>query len=324
MERWKREFIKSKYPYQGGRVKTEKAMQIKDLHIPRFLYKYRSFTSSHLKALEAGVLWMSSPDRFNDPFDTNVYLDPNRYVVNDITAEEFSARLKDLKGLSTGELWKSHPIKNPISQGDWIRKITNELLSQERPEIRGALAAGIGEFFAEIHVEMRDRLRASFKSGYGVLSLSSNPSSVLMWSHYSSSHTGFCVEYDFSLLSRMDPRRRSCFPVFYRAKRTDATRYLSSSMRGNFNIFFGQYLCILKSKEWEYEQEWRIVYSIGPAHANMELGMPPPSAIILGANASSSDEDTIRDFCVRNGILLKRVHLIEDERRLEIKEAESR
>lgn len=127
-----------------------------------------------------------------------------------------------------------------------------------------------------------------------------------MWSHYANAHKGFCIEYDFGSLAPGDLRRRLCFPVFYRAKKTDATRYLADTGAQDFNNLFGQFLCLLKHSSWAYEKEWRIVHAIGPDHANFEMPMPVPSAIIVGSEAKQDDVARMEDFCSRIGIGLKR------------------
>jgi hypothetical protein len=153
---------------------------------------------------------------------------------------------------------------------------------------------------------MRRQMREMFRSNFSVLSLSANPVSILMWSHYSNSHQGFCIEYDFGRLSPHDLIRRLCFPVLYRRKMTNATRYMANTGATDFNNLFGQYLCLLKSAGWAYEREWRIVHAIGAAQANREIAMPKPSSIILGSSAKPDDVKTMESFCSTNGITLKR------------------
>ena len=120
-----------------------------------------------------------------------------------------------------------------------------------------------------------------------------------MWSHYSDSHRGFCIEYDFGSLPPADLRRRLCFPVLYRGKRTDATRSITRLDPTDFNNLFGQYLCLLKERQWSYEQEWRIIHAIGATLANRQFVMPVPSAIILGSQVILP---TISDACVTSAI----------------------
>jgi hypothetical protein len=102
-----------------------------------------------------------------------------------------------------------------------------------------------------------------------------------MWSHYSANHTGFCIEYDLRALEGGDLRRRLCFPMFYRKKLTDATRYFAKRDFKDFNNLFGIYICLLKSDEWAYEKEWRIACTVGASNATDRVQMPKPKAIIL-------------------------------------------
>jgi hypothetical protein len=90
----------------------------------------------------------------------------------------------------------------------------------------------------------------------GVLSLSEINDNILMWSHYSESHTGFCIEFertDSNDLGNWD----HCAPVMYDeylptfkpielADKKTVTRIL-----------------LTKSEFWAYEKEWRIIAKQG-------------------------------------------------------------
>jgi len=107
-----------------------------------------------------------------------------------------------------------------------------------------------------------------FRRNVSILSLSETPTSLLMWSHYSDSHKGFVIEYDYSRISYNDPNKRFCFPVFYSPKPRNITRYLSRGLHNDFNNLFGSYQALLKSDAWSYEQEWRIIVLLGQQYAN--------------------------------------------------------
>lgn len=103
--------------------------------------------------------------------------------------------------------------------------------------------------------------------------------SVLMWSHYAKNHEGICVEYDFkrlySTLDKYDVLGH-LFPVVYRNKRTQyrdlesLTKSLSmlrDAIRENI-VYDGEEeltdllpLLLIKSTDWDYEKEWRILYT---------------------------------------------------------------
>ena len=174
------------------------------------------------------------------------------------------------------------------------------------------------EYIKKQNEDMVIRFTEHMQNGFSVLSLSELSTSILMWSHYSDAHQGFCIEYNFSVLPYEDLRRRLCFPVYYRKKITDATRYLARTDLANFNNLFGQYLCLLKGDEWEYEREWRIVYPTGHSNANDTVVMPTPSSIILGIRVDSNNKKWTANFCNLNGIPLMQVRQRRDAFRLEV------
>jgi hypothetical protein len=327
MEKWKRQLIRYHFHYSARRLNIEAAYTVKHPHIPSALYKYREFCDRHKDALCKGVLRRSSPDRFNDPYDTGVYFDQNRFLMEDQSREEFMTSIDEMKharALEAGESWSPKPIKKPIQQGEWRRKLADNLLEDQPEHVREAMRHTIDSWFGELNERIVRDTSERLRAGYSVLSLCENATSVLMWSHYSDSHKGFCIEYDLSALDGDDLRRRLCYPVFYRRKLTDATRYLARrDPRDDFNNLFGIFMCLLKSDEWAYEREWRIVAPVGPSGANAWMNMPKPKSVILGALVQPADEEWMRTFCETNGVALKRAIQRHKEFRLEIRDADA-
>lgn len=302
---WQQILIRSLFHYSARRLAIERAFLVKHEHVPQRLFKYRNFNDNHKTALERDQLWMSSPERFNDPFDTAIYFDPARFEMEDQDADTFIAQMKGLgAGSAPSEIFGPRPFVNPIRTGDWFERVSTPVLAELAPDVREVLRSFIGDAFRALHEAGNRRMSDNLRRGMSVLSLSENPSSVLMWSHYSDSHRGFCIEYDLAALPYGDLRRRLCFPVFYRRKRTDATRWLAKGIR-DFNNLFSQYLCLLKSDEWSYEREWRIIYSPGPEEANRAIVMPPPRSLILGANVAPADREWAAGFCKNRDIPLR-------------------
>lgn len=308
MEQWKKQFIRYLFHYSAARMNIEAAFMVKHPHVPARLYKYRQFKPSHLDALDKNQLWMSSPDRFNDPYDAAVSFDVDRLLVENLSVEDFIESTNDMSRIvKSGGEWKPQKLKDPVRQGDWRGRVTSELLAQVKGVDTAVLADAIEKFIRKEAEDGVKRMSNSSRSGFSVLSFSENYSAKLMWSHYADSHRGFAIEYDFSVLSYGDLRRRLCFPVFYSKKLRDATRYLARTDMADFNNLFGQFMCLIKHSDWEYEKEWRIVHAIGPSHANAELNMPDPSAIILGSQVEKKHEDEMRTFCKARSIRLKRM-----------------
>lgn len=281
---------------------------VKHPHVPSRLYKYRQFIPNHLDALNKDVLWMSSPDRFNDPYDAAVSFDPDRFLIEDQSAQDFIASAKKMDRIvKAGGTWRPKKLVRPVRQGEWRRKISAGLLEGADLPHKDEFVRTIEEFMRKQAEDGVKRMSDRFRQGFSVLSLSANWSSTLMWSHYSDSHRGFVIEYNFEALAYKDLRKRLCFPVFYTKKLRDATRYMASSDMSDYNNLFGQYMCLIKQDQWANEKEWRIIHAIGPSHANTELTMPKPSAIILGSQVKQSDEDLMRDLCRARAIPLRRM-----------------
>ena len=308
MELWQKQLIRSLFHYSAKRMNIELAFIVKHPHLPARLYKYRQFTPNHLDALSKNVLWMSSPDRFNDPYDAAVSFDTDRFLIEEQSVHDFIASAKEMdRVLKAGGTWQPKKLVHPVQQGTWRQRIMTELLADANIPHKEEFARAISEFMKKQAEDGVKRMSDWFRQGFSVLSLSENVSSTLMWSHYSDSHRGFVIEYDFASLGYGDLRRRLCFPVFYTKKLRDATRYMARSDMTDYNNLFGQYMCLIKQDQWSYEREWRIIHAIGPSHANAELSMPEPSAIILGAQVKQADEDTMAAVCRARSIPLKRM-----------------
>lgn len=308
MELWQKQLVRSLFHYSAQRMDIERAFMTKHPHVPSRLYKYRQFTSNHLDALRKDVLWMSSPDRFNDPYDAAVSFDSERFLVEDQSAHDFIASTEEMdRVVKAGGFWQPRKLVRPVQQGEWHRRITAELLEGVDIPHKDKFVRAIEGFMKKQSDDGVKNMSDWFRKGFSVLSLSANWSSILMWSHYSDSHRGFVIEYDFGTLAYGDLRKRLCFPVFYTKKPRDATRYMARTDMNDYNNLFGQYMCLIKEYQWAYEKEWRIIHAIGPSHANTELAMPKPSAIILGSQVKQSDEDVMRDLCCARAIPLRRI-----------------
>jgi hypothetical protein len=169
MERWQRQFIRYLFPYSASRLRIEHAFLAKHPHVPQLLYKYRDFTPSHLDALRRGVLFMSSPDRFNDPFDTTVFFDPKRFIVENLSPQEFIKQMNE--ELRSGTPWRPKSIKNPVRKGDWMRGVMKDLLKDTPANARDALISQMEDWSEKQSKELRQQMSERLRKGFSVLSL---------------------------------------------------------------------------------------------------------------------------------------------------------
>jgi hypothetical protein len=83
MELWKKQLVRSLFHYSPEFMNIERAFMVKHPHVPQRLYKYRQFSDNHLDAFKKNVLWLSSPDRLNDPYEGRVSFNVDRFIVDD-------------------------------------------------------------------------------------------------------------------------------------------------------------------------------------------------------------------------------------------------
>lgn len=111
--------------------------------------------------------------------------------------------------------------------------------------------------------------------------------SSLMWSHYADANKGICIEYDFNCLKH--PIQKSMlFPVLYTKEPLNLQDLFEDNKRKIVEYPIDTaVLCsaLNKSDVWEYEHEWRIVFSPGlsdnPQRREIMTGINP-TAIYIG------------------------------------------
>lgn len=232
-------------------------------NMPRYLYKYRSFNEYWESTLFEGLVYFPDALSLNDPFDCHVYIDVNRFTS---FMDEFASK-----------------YIFPNNSLDEIHKAYNT-------RIKNNLKVAYGRI-------KRDTLLTCF---------SENVNSILMWSHYSECHRGFCIEYDTKKIDM--EYKRFLFPVTYEREVFDYTDI--AIMNELLNLLFLNVIkekktiieynlkyidntmipMLIKSKEWNYEKEWRIIvpsYIFGPNEHFIFLG-DAIKGVYLGANCNEN------------------------------------
>jgi len=246
--------------------------------IPNKLYKYHSNTDYALPALINGNVWFSTKKYLNDPFE---FININYEISDEKYTKTWNKRLSKLGyGKSDIDL----EMIDLLRQKDSRMKTGSELIEK------------------------------SLKS-MGLYCLTTKPDNILMWSHYADSHKGFCIEFDthpkryspdqhfrkVSYLRRYPKLTPFDFePCGYcdnckQSRSVSLDKYINCEFIGkNFNTLVGT-----KSKDWEYEDEYRVAHeglnngqvSEGFLWPMQKLGLSV-SAIILGSDMP--EEETVK------------------------------
>jgi hypothetical protein len=100
--------------------------------------------------------------------------------------------------------------------------------------------------------EMLDRNR--------ILSLSSNPYELLMWSHYADEHKGICIEYDRKSCCLLKDKHH-CQKVIYPHNEQKTKIKLIPLVFAYEEVkeLFDTIIFARKASNWKYENEWRLV-----------------------------------------------------------------
>lgn len=237
---------------------------------PSVLYKYRDFTSEgHTDTITEGTFWFSHADDFNDPFDIGWGFD-------------YSASTEQKVQWAKKVVQREFPEMSEEKCEEFARERIEEIETTE----------GYYKDAREMHIEQT-------KDKVGICSLSAKPDDILMWSHYSASHTGFCVGINTSTLEQMAERRarlRSTVLDLYRVEYQNEipTVNFFDAVKGHPSDTIDPFLTT-KSDHWEYEEEYRLVLYDNHRTA-YPLGIEVISEIILGCEATEEDREWARSI----------------------------
>lgn len=129
---------------------------------------------------------------------------------------------------------------------------------------------------------------------------------LLMWAHYANSHSGYCIEY--SMLDMFNKFNELIIPVNYCSKLPICNE--------NYDILQSIYRATTKSKDWEYEQEWRI-FAYCKDESEHTVTTPKPKAIYTGCNVKQKQFDEALELCENLKISLYKMKKSETEYKLE-------
>lgn len=258
----KREYLDILIPNRK-KTNVELAFKILEENIPNKVYKYRAFSEYSLTNFRNDTIWITNPVNFNDPFDSIS-------IERDISLKE----LDDILG-ATVEQMAMDDESNNIYRGIYDKY--KGIISQEELE-------ELFKIFNKVTIEGRQH---TFK----VACLSETNASVLMWSHYSNDHKGFCIEYNGQEIYNNELIDKRFFPVKYIGENEEQIPISALALD-----YPGLYSVLCKTNVWSYEKEWRICFGIEENLKPSNIQLPKSTGVYIGAKMPSEHRETIIDI----------------------------
>lgn len=222
------------------------------------IYKYFPWAKSKFikKNIKKSQLYFASPNDFNDPFDTYPIID----------------------------------MESVRAQGEAF--IPN-LFKYICPSIGADLLDDIKNSKIKLDDEFWDKYMFRLHTEDGVCCFTAKKDNLLMWAHYADYHKGICLGFEKNIKFKVNNNGVIFMPkkVTYSEERPKVDFFNITKTKEINPLTATLYT---KSKEWEYEEEYRCVSLryIG------EVSYVPSNLkqIILGAKMPEKEKDEVRQF----------------------------
>lgn len=188
------------------------------------LHKYYRIDERFKKLLENNEIWFSDPFDFNDPYDCNLVVDSNN------TYEEIFNHLADIRVRREAELKKR----------GW--DLSDQHIEQT------------ADYWSKNPDKLKEYLKNNQLSelqNKGITCFSKSDDILLMWSHYADSHKGVCLTFDIE-------KDRDFFWLPYIVEYPDTYPKINFVREKDRHKRY-KHILAMKSRDWEYEQEIRVV-----------------------------------------------------------------
>lgn len=253
------------------------------------LYKY--LPPERIDVLTDCRIRYTQPGAFNDPFEVKPY------ITTIAEADEAERKVDEIFLEETQRMYDKLPVeeKSRIPYA-----VVQDLAKQRRESLRGEF----GKMLKSATPLLRQTFDKQFNELIGILTLAEKSDHILMWSHYAASHEGFVLGFDstnkyFDQKMSLSDEFRHLRKVEYRSQRPNAP----------LTALDGVDVFLVKNKDWEYEQEWRImrpltdaVETISAEPFPIHLFAYPPSAlveVVIGARMRETHRVALLDVIRR-------------------------
>ena len=260
------------------------------------LYKY--VVAERIDVLRNGRIRFSQSSALNDPIEMQPFFE--------VVAEDSFLRGELEKTQSA--IWEDALRQTYNNRPPQFASLTfdefKQWAKQRVPDTGQMLQQSIDDTLAlaksdDLMALARKQIFKGFDENIGVLSLTEKPDNLLMWAHYAGQHQGFVIEFDeahpyFNQKQRPDDEFNHLRKLHYSVDRPHRVSLMDISDEDMF---------LVKGKDWEYEQEWRMLRPLKDSDVKIPVptgdvclfSFPPEcvKGVILGARMSDKDKTEI-------------------------------
>lgn len=275
--------------------------------MPRSLFRFRTCNKMQIDAFEKDELYAVTADKFNDPYDTLVRYDKEGIKQSTVSFMTFEA-LGQLKAFFKQGNDYPDEVKQLLPR-DVIEAIKNSLMlvPDDDDSVKQYIEASRDQMLSLIDLYF-PLFAESSKRFQTIACFCESIESVVMWSHYAQNHQGFALEYNLRDTLAHPITNVGLYPVIYNDERLDVSIYMAWAFLGLIGIhspipdmLSSMKIALHKSKQWEYEKEWRLIDS-----TIREFTSDEPSVIHLKPTAITMD-NALQKKTRRNCIPLRRI-----------------
>jgi hypothetical protein len=206
--------------------------QTPEMSRPDTFYKYRQDTSWTEEILKTGNVWLSTPNKLNDPLECKTGILPQGRKQKSIRQMEdaqmagfLQSAIPSLEGKE-----RFYSLSHRAARR-WFKRLKTKTRTDKYAAIRS---------FLKDHGRKISRPAELFKhfesqlSAVGIFSMSARPDNQLMWAHYAKGHTGLVLGFRREKATKLDSDEHT-FAVIY----TDVKPIFSGGLHQSNFFFFG-------------------------------------------------------------------------------------
>lgn len=290
------------------------------------------------EALTSGKVHLSSPRKFNDPYDCTLAVNNEVALTECIKKCASIIGMGPLSGKRASELAADFVTKSCSRDRCQIagESEKNECASLSVKQFRlamecsAAFAGRQGVIAEDVLAGAQSVVDSSRTIGdrTRVFCLSTVCNSLTMWAYYANNHKGFCVEYDVSesfdaCVPTYEGERRMLLectrPVVYSLERPDCTGFVIADLFSQIDqkMMEELYLRSLHSKglPWSLESEWRMVLPQGfeLLDNNDNIDFFPIRSVCAGALMEKDRLESLAELCGSRGLPLFQMHTVDSQ-----------